>query len=122
MPAAYEAMRDKFNSQGLSLPAAKTKAAKIYNSTHHDNPVTRSEPTMNKGYQGATAKYAEGGAVLGKTSEFMKSEDQFRAAYHKDPGAGADKPYGKSGINSGTGEVKPPAAKGKSLSPVKPRK
>ncbi len=76
----------------------------------------------NKGYQGSTAKYAEGGAVLGKTSEFLKSEDQFRAAYHKDPGAGADKPYGKSGPNAGTGEVKPPSARDKSLSPVKPRK
>ena len=82
----------------------------------------RADAAMNKGYSGSTQSYAKGGPVLGKTSEFMKSEDQFRAAYHKDPGAGADKPYGKSGINSGTGEVKPPAAKGKSLSPVKPRK
>jgi hypothetical protein len=76
---------------------------------------------MNKSYQGQTQKFAEGGAVLGKTSQFLKSEDQFRAAYHKDPGAGADKPYGKSGLNAGTGEVKPPAAKGKSLPAVKSR-
>jgi len=81
----------------------------------------RADAAMNKGYSGSVAKYAEGGAVLGKTSQFLKTEDQFRAAYHKDPGAGADKPYGKSGINSGKGEVKPPAARGKSLSPVKPR-
>lgn len=122
MPRQYEAIRDKFVSQGTPLAEAKTRAAKIYNSTHHDNPVTgRSEPTMNKGYQGKTANYAEGGAVLGKTSQFLKTEDQFRATYHKDPGAGADKPYGKSGINSGTGEVRPPAAKGKQLTAVKPR-
>jgi hypothetical protein len=76
----------------------------------------------NKGYQGSTAKYAAGGPVLGKTSQFLKSEDQFRAKYHADAGAGDDKPYGKSGLNSGTGEVKPPAAKGKSLTPVKPHK
>lgn len=34
MPKAYEAMRDKFKSQGMSDKAAKTKAAKIYNSKH----------------------------------------------------------------------------------------
>lgn len=75
----------------------------------------------NKGYQGQTAHYAAGGPVLGKTSQFLKTEDQFRAAYHKDPGAGADKPYGKSGLHAGKGEVKPPAARGKDLPAVKPR-
>lgn len=40
MPKAYEIMRDKFKSQGLSDKAAKTRAAKIYNSTHKSNPVT----------------------------------------------------------------------------------
>lgn len=83
----------------------------------HGGPVV-----SNKGYMGKTQAYAQGGAVLGKTSQFLKTEDQFRAAYHKDPGAGADKPYGKSGPNAGTGEVKPPAAKDKSLKAVKPRK
>lgn len=39
MPAAYEAMRDKFHASGMSLKAAKTKAAKIYNSKHKSDPV-----------------------------------------------------------------------------------
>ena len=30
MPKAYESMRDKFFKQGMSLKAAKTKAAKIF--------------------------------------------------------------------------------------------
>lgn len=34
MPAGYEKMRDAFAAQGLSLKAAKTKAAKIWNSKH----------------------------------------------------------------------------------------
>ncbi len=43
MPKAYEEMRDKFKRQGLSDKAAKTKAAKIYNSQHPKHPVTRSK-------------------------------------------------------------------------------
>lgn len=34
MPAGYEKMRDSFVSKGMSLRAAKTKAAKIWNSGH----------------------------------------------------------------------------------------
>jgi hypothetical protein len=34
MPAGYEKIRDKFKAQGLSTKAAKTKAAKIWNSKH----------------------------------------------------------------------------------------
>ena len=41
MPAGYEKMRDRFKSEGLSDKAAKTKAAKIWNSKHKDNPVGR---------------------------------------------------------------------------------
>ena len=42
MPKRYEAMRDKFMSEGLSAPAAKTKAAKIFNATRGkgEAPVT----------------------------------------------------------------------------------
>ncbi len=40
MPKGYEKMRDKFMSEGLSEKAAQTKAAKIWNSKHPDNPVT----------------------------------------------------------------------------------
>jgi len=39
MPAGYEAMRDKFIREGMSIDAARTKAAKIWNSQHPDNPV-----------------------------------------------------------------------------------
>ena len=34
MPKGYEKMRDKFKQEGLSKKAAKTTAAKIWNSTH----------------------------------------------------------------------------------------
>jgi hypothetical protein len=69
----------------------------------------------NKGYSGESACYAEGGLVLQTSnSRFLKTEDQFRAPYHKDAGAGKDKPYGKSGPGAGKGEDPPPAAKSKS--------
>lgn len=43
MPPKYEAMRDKFTSQGMSSKAAKGKAARIYNAERGPNtpPVTR---------------------------------------------------------------------------------
>lgn len=41
MPRQYEAMRDAFKAKGLSDKAAKAKAARIYNSKHKKNPVTR---------------------------------------------------------------------------------
>jgi hypothetical protein len=34
MPAGYEKIRDKFIASGMSTKAAKTKAAKIWNSKH----------------------------------------------------------------------------------------
>lgn len=34
MPKGYEKMRDSFIKKGLSTKAAKTKAAKIWNSKH----------------------------------------------------------------------------------------
>lgn len=40
MPKQYEAMRDHFIREGMKSKAAKTKAAKIYNSTHKASPVT----------------------------------------------------------------------------------
>ena len=39
MPHGYEVMRDKFVKQGLSLKAAKKKAARIWNSKHPNDPV-----------------------------------------------------------------------------------
>lgn len=41
MPKQYEAMRDSFKKKGMSDKAAKAKAARIYNSKHKRNPVTR---------------------------------------------------------------------------------
>ena len=41
MPKAYEKMRDKFRREGMSLKAAQSKAARIYNSKHKSRPVTR---------------------------------------------------------------------------------
>jgi hypothetical protein len=40
MPYAYERMRDKF-AQTMGYDAAQGKAARIYNSQHPNNPVTR---------------------------------------------------------------------------------
>jgi hypothetical protein len=34
MPRGYEKIRDSFVSKGMSLKAAKTKAAKIWNAKH----------------------------------------------------------------------------------------
>jgi hypothetical protein len=42
VPKQYEAMRDAFKKKGMSDQAAKAKAARIYNSKHKANPVTRS--------------------------------------------------------------------------------
>jgi hypothetical protein len=41
MPKQYEAIRDKFEAKGMGAKEAKTRAAKIYNSKHKSNPVTR---------------------------------------------------------------------------------
>lgn len=41
MPKQYEAIRDSLVKKGKSLKQAKTSAAKIYNSKHKKNPVTR---------------------------------------------------------------------------------
>lgn len=43
MPKKYEAIRDKFESKGISTKEAKTRAAKIYNATRKKGqaPVTR---------------------------------------------------------------------------------
>ena len=37
MPKAYEKMRDKFISEGISEENAKKKAARIYNATHKES-------------------------------------------------------------------------------------
>jgi hypothetical protein len=41
MPAGYEKMRDAFKKKGMTDKGAKKKAARIWNSNHPNNPVTR---------------------------------------------------------------------------------
>lgn len=41
MPKGYENLRDSFIKAGLSKKAAQKKAARIWNSKHPNNPVTR---------------------------------------------------------------------------------
>lgn len=66
----------------------------------------RADAAMNKGYQGSTARFAKGGAVIGANSQFLKTPDQFRE------GKGVEQDYSSKGGRKG---------KDKSLSPVKPR-
>lgn len=40
MPRQYEAIRNKFEGEGMSTKAAKSHAAAIYNSQHPGRPVT----------------------------------------------------------------------------------
>jgi hypothetical protein len=75
-----------------------------------------------KGGDVRVANYAEGGAVLGRTKDFMKMKDEFRDPDEGNAVADEDQKYGKSGEGAGTGQVKPPKAAGKSLKAVKPRK
>ncbi len=64
---------------------------------------------FSKGSAPQTASYAEGGAVLGRTRDFMKTPDEFRDGTGKN-----DESWGK-----GSGEKMTP--KDKSLKAVKPR-
>jgi hypothetical protein len=41
MPAGYEKIRDTLLTRGLSRKAAQSKAAKIWNAKHPNNPVGR---------------------------------------------------------------------------------
>ena len=41
MPAGYERMKEKFKRGGMSDKAAKERAARIWNSKHKKDPVTR---------------------------------------------------------------------------------
>ena len=72
----------------------------------------------NKGHQTKHETFAKGGAVLGRTREFLKIPDQFTDGRlpPKDSGSPDDPPqdYEKSGKSS--------TAKGKTLKPVKPQK
>jgi hypothetical protein len=65
---------------------------------------------MTKGERPREAAYAAGGAVLGRTKDFMKMKDEFRDPDEVNPNADEDQKYGKEGDGAGTGEVKPPKA------------
>jgi hypothetical protein len=72
---------------------------------------------VNKGYQSKVASYAEGGAVLGRTRDFMKEPDRFRTSGLSDKKDPVPEPtedvFTKGSAHSeGTS---------KSLKPVKPR-
>ncbi len=71
---------------------------------------------MAKGYMGKDAEYAGGGPALGRTKDFMKTEDRFRSQQYK-PAPKTDDNFGKDG---GDASCAPPA-KGKELPAVKPR-
>lgn len=72
-----------------------------------------------KGSKPQDANYAKGGAVLGRTANFMKTPDSFSAKSH---GSGKTaENFGKGMPATGDGGGKAPPAKDKSLSPVKPR-
>lgn len=79
---------------------------------------------MNKGYQGKTESYAQGGAVLGRTSSFMKTPDTFRGSLQPNPApVKTDENWGKGASGKkGDGGPAAPAAKSKSEKPVLPRK
>jgi hypothetical protein len=85
----------------------------------------------SKGRGPSVASYAAGGPVLGRTRDFLKEQVEFRDGDEGKGGrlgqggpapADKDQKYAKSGEGSGKGIVAPPEARGKQLSPVKPRK
>lgn len=90
MPAQYEAIRDKFTAKGMGLAEAKTHAAKIYNSTHHSNPVTN-HMSYSKGGDVHVTEYAKGGPVLGRARDFVKSPEAFRSGGAPNPNYATDK-------------------------------
>lgn len=67
------------------------------------------------------ASYAEGGAVLGRTKDFLKTPDRFRDSQFK---KGTEDVFGKSDGDSddmASSKGVPTAPKDKCLTPVKPR-
>lgn len=59
MPKQYLAMKRKFKSQGMDDDAAKTKAAKIYNSKHPGAPVTKGYDAKRSRKRKRKVKYPE---------------------------------------------------------------
>lgn len=67
---------------------------------------------MNKSYMGKRESFAEGGAVLGRTRDFIKEPDRFRGVPNPKPVKTADDYSDKASE---------PKGKDKSEKPVKPR-
>jgi len=65
----------------------------------------------SKGGDIANVSYAKGGAVLGRTTNFMKATDEVRDKDEGDASADEDQKYGKSGDDAGKGFIKPPSAR-----------
>lgn len=60
---------------------------------------------MSKSTGSKTTRYARGGAVIGKVSEFMKTPNEFSEASH---GSGAtDEVFGKGGGGQASGNSNP---------------
>lgn len=77
---------------------------------------------MSKGYEGKSAEFAKGGGTLGRTKDFMKTEDRFRGKPWPDT-VKTDDSFAKDGAGSktsGTFDNTGPGH-GKSLTPVKPQ-
>lgn len=64
-----------------------------------------------KGGDVRVASYAAGGAVLGRTRNFMKEPDEFRDPDEGNAAADEDQLYGKSGEGAGKGCYPPPPAR-----------
>lgn len=69
----------------------------------------RSKSMHNKGYAGEVQTFAQGGPVLGRTRDFVKTEDRFRGR--------PNPPVVKTDENWEGGK---PKGRDKSLTPVKP--
>jgi hypothetical protein len=64
-----------------------------------------------KGGDIANVRYAKGGSVLGRTTNFMKATNEFTDKDEKNASADEDQKYGKSGDGAGKGFIKPPSAR-----------
>lgn len=75
---------------------------------------------VNKGYLAKDEAFAQGGAVLGRTTSFMKEEDRFRGKPNPANQATQDD-FGKGAKGAKGGQNAAPPVKGKSEKAVVPR-
>jgi len=119
----------------MEMVAHDPKAAKrvgVPQSVGQDFASADKGKAFAKGGDIRVGAYAQGGSVLGRTRSFLKEEVESRSGDEGQKGgslnqggpapADADQKYAKSGEGAGKGMVAPPPARGKQLSPVKPRK